>query len=148
MRGQLWTLGVISLCALLAGGPGANAAVISAKAGDVLVSSGAGYAAVKGEVALEAGGRVLVQPEGLATITYDGGCAVHVGSGSWLVQKGAPCSPGETEIDFTGRMNQEAPPTTGPDVNPAIVAGVVAAGIVGLGIYAASQSNRDRPASP
>lgn len=87
----------------------ANGAVVSKHGGHVLVSGGQGFQAIAGNAELAAGGQVLVRPGGLATIAYTGNCTVHVGSGIWFVQEKAPCAPGTTEIDFTGRMNQQPP---------------------------------------
>lgn len=127
MRG--WVRG-ISIAAAAAVGLAASpvaAATVSNKSGTVLVSKGDGFVPVTGDVELAPGGRVMVNQGGIATITYAAGCAVRVGSGLWTVQTTAPCAPGTTEIDFTGRMNQQGPPTGqgGPDplVTGAIVLG-------------------------
>jgi hypothetical protein len=94
----------------------------------------------------------------LATIAYASDCTVRVGSGVWLVQEAAPCAPGTTVIDFTGRMNQQPPadppadPPPGdppPGIDPVtglVIGGVVVGGVV-LGVVL-SQNSNDRPASP
>lgn len=141
-------MALIAFCAVLHGNPGANAAVISRQNGDVLVSNEKGFAPVSREATLAPGGRVLVRPGGLALIMYEGNCTVRVGPGFWLVQNGRPCREGETTIDFTQRMNQEAPPAGPLEIDPLVVGGIVAAGALGLGVYLSSQNNNDAPASP
>ena len=98
------------------------------------------------DVELAPGQQVMVQPGGSAAIAYAGNCIVRVGSGVWHVQPVAPCANGATEIDFTGRMNQETPPTEPTDVTPFVVGGVVVAG----GVVAAVvlTQNKDKAASP
>lgn len=139
---------VITVCALLHGMSSASAAMISRQAGDVLVNEGQGYLPVRSEAVVAPGGRILVQPGGLAVITYDASCSIRVGPGFWMVQSARPCRHGEATIDFTQRMNQQTPPADPPGVNPLIVGGVIVAGAVGVGLIVANQNNKDRPASP
>ena len=133
-----------ALCAFLLGTAAADAATVSKRGGAVFISSG--FVTLGADVELAPGQQVMVQPGGSAAIAYAGNCIVRVGSGVWHVQPVAPCANGATEIDFTGRMNQETPPTEPTDVTPFVVGGVVVAG----GVVAAVvlTQNKDKAASP
>ena len=98
-----------TVCSILVG-PSGHAATVSQQSGGVLVSKGTGFFPVGSEVELAPGTQIMVQPGGLATITYANNCAVRVGSGFWTVQAVPPCATGNTIVDFTGRMNQGADP--------------------------------------
>lgn len=134
-----------AFCAVLCFSSAASAARVSNQGGAVLVNSGNGFVPISVDTELAPGGRVLVQPGGLASIVYAGNCTVRVGSGFWLVQQAAPCPDGATELDFTGRMNQQGPPGDPPGINDLLIGGVVVGGTLGLG-FAISQSLN--PASP
>lgn len=156
-------IAVVGLCAALIAPSSLSAATVSKEGGTVFVSKGQGFAPIAGEAQLVAGNQVMVRPGGIATIAYGSACTVRVGSGVWLVQEKAPCAPGTTVIDFTGRMNQQPPgdpPADPPGDPPAdgpggidtttglVIGGVVIAGGVGLGLLLSSDDNKDRPASP
>ncbi len=122
-----------------------NAATVSSIQGEVLVNTGTGFkplASAPGD--LTAGSQVMVRPGGAATITYASNCSVRVPSGVWAVQASAPCSAGTDVIDFSTRMNQEAPPPA-DDATLLIVGGLVVAGGVGAAIIL---SQDDNPSSP
>lgn len=126
----------------------ASAATVSNKGGIVLVSKGEGFVPLTGDVELAPGSRVMVKAEGLATITYASGCTVHVGSGFWQVRETSPCPKDTSEIDFTGRMNQQAPPPMSADQQ--LVAGAV---VIGGGVLLSClvwwcRDSDGRPASP
>lgn len=146
MMSNYTRLAAAVFCAALCGSSAVNAAMVSKQGGSVLVSKGSGFVPMTADVEAVPGSRVLVQPGGLASIHYAGNCTVRVGSGFWLVQQSSPCADGATEIDFTGRMNQEGPPEEPPGLNPLVVGGVIVAGIT-LGVII-SQSSNDKPASP
>ncbi len=133
-----WTSGPLS----------ADAATVSNRGGDVLISKGQGFVPISGNAELAAGAQVLVRPGGLATISYASSCTVRVGSGIWLIQDMAPCTDGTTEIDFTSRMNQQAPPPPGDDVDPLVVGAVVVGGGVLLSCVVSWCQSDSRPASP
>lgn len=134
--------------AVLCGSSAVNAAMVSRQGGTVLVSKDNGFVPMTADVEVAPGNRILVQPGGVASIRYAGNCTVRVGSGLWLVQESSPCAGGATEIDFTGRMNQEAPPEEPGGVNPFIVGGVIAtATLLGFAISQAAGGD-DKPASP
>src|SRR5262245_36293924 len=98
--------------AILSATAGANlgiAATVSSHGGLVLVGKGDGFRPVTGSIELPPGGRVMVKPGGLATITYSASCTVRVGPGFWLVQDKVPCRDGASVIDFTGRMGEGLP---------------------------------------
>ena len=89
----------------------------------------------------------MVQPGGLALITYNNDCVVRVGSGVWSVLAIPPCANGVSVVDFTGRMNQQSAPTPPPGIPPLVVGGVLVAAGIGIAVLV-SQSDKDKPASP
>jgi hypothetical protein len=135
-----------ALCAFLLGHTAADAATVSKRSGGVLINKGSGFVMLGADAELTPGQQVMVQPGGSAAIAYAGNCIVRVGSGVWFVQAVPPCANGATEIDFTGRMNQEAPPTEPADVTPFVVGGVVVAG--GVAAAVVLTQNKDKAASP
>jgi hypothetical protein len=140
---------VATLVCAMSGPLVANAATVSNRGGEVLVSRGQGFVPLKADAELAPGSHVLVQPGGLATIAYASNCTVRVGSGVWLVQATVPCTEGTTEIDFTGRMNQAGPGPGGDQLEGgALAALLLAAGGAVAAAILLSQNNNDRPASP
>jgi hypothetical protein len=135
-----------ALCIFLLGYAAADAATVSKRSGGVLINKGSGFVMLGADAELAPGQQVMVQQGGSASILYAGNCVVRVGSGVWFVQPVAPCANGATEIDFTGRMNQEAPPAEPTDVTPFVVGGVIVAGGVAAAIVLTQ--NKDKAASP
>lgn len=153
----LRSCGIALICGVVLGPVGASAATVSNQGGTILVTKGEGFVPIAGDVEVVPGAQVMVRPGGLATIAYGRGCVVRVGSGVWLVQEETPCTEGIAVIDFTGRMNQGAPPTEPPADPPeepppgintttALLIGGVVAGGIGLAVVL-SQGD-DKPASP
>ncbi len=134
-------------CAILLGPETVNAATVTKQSGAVLFSKGNGFLPISSGAELPPGTQIMVQPGGLASIVYANNCKVRVGSGIWMVQASAPCANGATEIDFTGRMNQQTPSALTPDIPPLVVGGVILAGAVGA-VLLVSHANRSKPASP
>lgn len=134
---------------VVAWGPlAAKAAVVSSQSGNVLISTGDGFVPLAGPVELQAGGQVMVQPGGLATITYAGNCTVRVGSGVWLVQPAPPCKEAAV-IDFTTRMNQQTPPPNQQqDFDPAAIAIILGGGVAVATCVFWWCRDHNRPASP
>jgi hypothetical protein len=117
--------------------------------GAVLINKGKGFVPMGPQSELSPGTQIMVQPGGSASIAYANNCTVRVGSGIWLVQAAPPCSNGATEIDFTGRMNQQTQPADDdPNLGPIVIgAGIAVA--VGVTIFATTQSGgSNKPASP
>jgi hypothetical protein len=133
--------------------PVAHAATVAAVEGEVLVNSGSGFKPITGALSgVKPGTEVMVRPGGAATITYASNCSVRVPSGVWAVQATAPCAGKET-IDFTTRMNQEAPPAgdapaAAGDYTPWIIGGLVVAGAAGAAVLLSQGNNHNAPASP
>ena len=129
----------------------AEAATVSNRAGAVLVSRGdKGFQPIVADAEVPPGGRVMVQPGGLATITYADGCTVRVGSGYWVVQEAAPCANGAREIDFTARMNQRGSPPPQYTQDDPLMTGLIVGGIVAIGtcVFWWCRSDGSKPASP
>lgn len=125
-----------------------SAATLSPQSGSVYVNAGAGFVPVQAAEAVAPAAKIMISPGGSALVTYSSTCAVRLTSGVWSVQEQPPCEEGVALIDFTGRMNQETPPTTeGPGTTALIVGGVVVAGAVTAAIVL-SQDDDDKPASP
>jgi hypothetical protein len=120
-----------------------HAATVSQQAGAVLVNKGSGFSQITSDVELPPGAQVMVQQGGIASITYAGGCAVRVGSGIWTVQPAPPCANGSSVLDFTGRMNQQTPPTS-TDGLPLMASSLIVAG----GFVVLGTQGSDKPASP
>jgi hypothetical protein len=144
---RLFALFAAVVFAALHGSAAVEAAVVSNQGGTVLVSKGDGLVPLTANAEVAPGGRVVVQPGGLATITYASNCTVRVGSGFWMVQQAAPCAEGTTEIDFTGRMNQQGPPAPQPGDPDQFVAGAIVIGGA-IAVSCAVWWCRDNPASP
>jgi len=108
------------------------AATVSSLQGEVLVNTGSGFKPVASAAGdLKPGSQVMVPPGGAATISYASNCSVRVPSGVWAVQAVAPCVAGKDSIDFTNRMNQQAPPPDGgTDATALVVGGLVVAAAV------------------
>lgn len=141
---------VAALCAMLVGSATLSAATVSKQSGAVLINKGNGFVPMPSQAELGPGNQVLVQPGGLASITYANNCVVRVGSGIWFVQSAAPCAAGTNEIDFTSRMNQQTDNTAPPGVPPVVVGGLVVAAGVGIAVLINNNKDKDsnKPASP
>ena len=140
-------IALMAACAALLLPYAANAATVVQQAGSVLVNKGEGYAPIAADAQVAPGTHVLVQPGGLAKITYSDTCAVRVGSGVWTVQSTAPCVPGTSEIDFTARMNQAGPDGPGGINLLAVLGGVLIVGGVITFIVWNNNKDKDKPAS-
>jgi hypothetical protein len=134
-----------AVCAILLVPAAANAASVSRQSGGVLISKGTGFYPITSPTELGAGGKVMVEAGGYASIIYANNCVVRVGAGIWLVQAAPPCADGTSTIDFTGRMGQQTqdPP---PPIPPLLLGGLVAAG-VGIAVLL-NNGDKDKAASP
>lgn len=147
---------VFSICGGIAF---AQAATVTPEHGVAHLNAGSGFVAVKAPTPAPEAAQIMVAPAGSALITYSATCAVRVPSGVWRVQAQPPCEKNVTLIDFTRRMNQEAPPVEGdgPSTTTLVVGGVVVAGAVAGAIIlsqdddknsAPSNDDEETPASP
>jgi hypothetical protein len=59
-------------------GPCAFATTVTAEQGQVLLNTGQGYRLVQGSTSVNAGDMIVVNPGGMARITYDDGCVTEV----------------------------------------------------------------------
>ena len=145
---------VVALLSTAMAGNYAAAATVSHEAGTILASTGDGFQPIQASIELPPGARVMVQSDGLATISYGSNCTVRVGPGLWLVQDKAPCRDGATVIDFTGRMGDgmpgslkdSAPPPPPPRAYGWLIVPAVIA--VGTCIFWFCRGDDDHPASP
>lgn len=116
---------ILLLAALLAGSA-AHATSLEGVEGDVWVSSGKGFSAVRGSTELVPGDRIKVGRRGLARIIYPDGCSVNVRSNSLAtVAKHSPCS-------FVGQAG--GPPQGNPlDATSSNNGWIAGAGLVATG---------------
>lgn len=126
-----------------------EAASVAPQSGTVYVNAGAGFVPIEATTPLAPAAKVMVSPGGSALVTYSDTCAVRLSSGVWSLPAQAPCAAGVALLDFSTRMNQEAPPVTeeGPGTTTLIVGGIVVAGVVTAAIVL-SQDGNDKQASP
>jgi hypothetical protein len=59
-------------------GPCAFATTVTAEQGQVLLNTGQGYRLVQGSTSVNPGDMIVVNPGGMARITYDDGCVTEV----------------------------------------------------------------------
>lgn len=115
----------------------AAAAMLQPGQGDLTINQGQGFRPVNSRVDAHVGDAVMVGPDGSATVVYDDGCKVDVQPGAVMtITPLSPCASGSYAFD--------------PDYGSLLLAGG-AAGLVGWGIYNATQtssSNGVAPASP
>jgi len=135
--------------AAVLGSPEVEAATVSNQAGTVLVGRDQGFVPISGSVELAPGGRIMVRPGGVATVTYNGSCTVRIGSGFWVVQEASPCTQGKTEIDFTNRMSGGAldPPPPEPRRDYRLIGGLVVGGAIAACVFWWCRDD-DKPVSP
>jgi hypothetical protein len=80
----------VALLAFVSGS--ASAATVSADSGTVLISTGGGFERFDGVIEAPAGSLLMVQPGGMAHITYTADCVVYVGPGEVrAVDDEVPC---------------------------------------------------------
>jgi hypothetical protein len=119
------------------------AATIVPGQGDLAINQGSGFQPVNSRVDANVGDSIMVGPGGTATVAYSDGCTVTVQPGAvTTVDPISPCASGSYAQDYRDRDR---------DFNwGAVALGVIAAGLLGLGIYAAvkSPTNNSTPASP
>jgi hypothetical protein len=135
---------VAAIFSVLLGPASGIAATVAQESGTVLINRGTGFAAIRAGAELAPGTQILVQPGGLALISYADSCVVRVGSGVWMVQAAPPCATGNSFVDFTGRMNQATDP--GPLLGVPIEIPLLGGALVGVSI--AVFNKKDKGASP
>ena len=128
----------------------AFAATIIGQGGTTYVNRGNGFVAVDQATQIPPGTQIMVSPGGSAIIRYSDTCAVRVPGGVWSTQAAPPCAQGVALIDFTTRMNQEAPPVepTGPDTTTLVVGGLIVAGAVTAAVVLSQDDDKDDGANP
>ncbi|HZV20542.1 MAG TPA: hypothetical protein VE986_03255 [Hyphomicrobiales bacterium] len=93
---------IFALAALLCSQ--AHAATVTSESGTVLVNSGGGFVPVMGSVDVPPGTKIMVQPGGMALLTYPNNYTLRIGPGQvWEVQANPPgseASPSEGDSTF------------------------------------------------
>jgi hypothetical protein len=134
---RLFLFGLCVGCAAFAGSS-CLAATVEPAQGNLSINQGQGFQPVDGRVDAKVGDSVMVAPGGAATVVYDDGCKVDVQPGA--VATIAPLSP-----CASGSYAQDGPDWGG------VILGGAAAGLLGWGIYEATQTptaGASSPASP
>lgn len=112
----------------------ASAATISVTQGSVSVNTGNGFRPVTGSATINPGDRIMIPPNGQATVVFNDGCSVQLSTAQTLI------------------VPQASPCATAGQNNPLANAGgwIVGGAVVGGGILLATQLNNkdDKPASP
>jgi hypothetical protein len=118
------------------------AATLQPMGGEVFVNQGRGYQLVTTPIDINPGDAVMVNPNGLATIVYNGACSVGVKPGLVAtVTPNPPCGdplPPEVAQSYA----QSSPPPPSNDFGALGWAGVgLGAAGLGVALYALSQHN-------
>lgn len=121
-------------CMLLTASSSLAATVLPVQ-GTLSINRGQGFEMARSQTTAKVGDSIMVSPGGTATIVYDDGCRVDLRPDTVMtIASLSPCASGSYAQDNNNN-----------DFNWGGVAmGVVASGLLGLGIYEAVQS----PASP
>lgn len=119
---------IVLAAGLVAGGAGAQAAVLSQVQGSVFVNSGSGFVPATVGTAVEPGDQVSVQGPGNATIDFGEGKFQNVPGSSTVVVR----APGLLASGLT---------------TPVVVGGIAVAGAA-VGIAAAANTGSDNPVFP
>jgi hypothetical protein len=135
---------VSAFCLALGVSPCAFAATVTAEQGQVLLNTGQGYRLVQGSTKANPGDMIVVNPGGMARITYDDGCVAEVRPPAvTAVSSQSPCQ--------LQQQRQDPPPSEpqggigGISTTTLVVGGI----LVGGGVAAAILLTRkDKPASP
>jgi hypothetical protein len=127
-------------------GPCAFATTVTAEQGQVLLNTGQGYRLVQGSINVNPGDMIVVNPGGMARITYDDGCVTEVrppavtaiSAQSPCQQQQKPSSPQDDSQGEHGGIGGIS--TTHVVLGTALVGGGVAAWLL--------LSGKFKPASP
>lgn len=118
---------------------GANAASLAPIRGEVLLNTGAGFKTISNEVDVKAGDSILVNPKGLARLSYDDGTSYEIKPGDvvYVVER-SPIGP------VGSISHSESLPGSG--MHTLVIGGLTAA--VGVGVIAGIANATDKPSSP
>ena len=125
-------------------GPCAFAASVTAEQGQVLLNTGQGYRLVQGSTKVNPGDMVVVNPGGMARITYDDGCVTEVRPPAvTAISAQSPC---QLKQQNQGSPQEEPQGGTGGLTTTHVVLGTAA--IVGAGVAALLYFGKLKPVSP
>jgi hypothetical protein len=124
-------------------GPCAFATTVTAEQGQVLLNTGQGYRLVQGSTSVNPGDMIVVNPGGMARITYDDGCVTEVRPPAvTAISTQSPC-----------QQQKQSPPQNEPQGESQggistthVVLGTAA--LVGAGVAALLYFGKLKPASP
>ena len=125
-------------------GPCAFATSVTAEQGQVLLNTGQGYRLVQGSTNVNPGDMIVVNPGGMARITYDDGCVTEVRPPAvTAISAQSPC---QLKQQNQGSPQGEPQGETGGITTTHVVLGT--ATLVGAGVAALLYFGKLKPASP
>jgi hypothetical protein len=135
---------VSAFCLGVWAGPCAFATTVTAEQGQVLLNTGQGYRLVQGSASVNPGDMIVVNPGGMARITYDDGCVTEVRPPAvTAISTQSPCQQQKQsppQDDPQGTQDGSGITTTHVLLGTALVGGGVAAWLL--------LSGKFKPASP
>lgn len=132
------SIGIVAAATLMLASA-AQAATLTPIQGQVLLNTGGGYKPVTTSVTVKAGDSILVNPDGLAQLSYDDCATYEIKPGDvvYVAEKETiPCGAGA--IDGAG--------LGGLGANGLVVGGLAVA--IGVGVVVGVSSGSDSPSSP
>lgn len=121
--------------------PCAFATTVTAEQGQVLLNTGQGYRLVQGSTNVNPGDMIVVNPGGMARITYDDGCVTEVRPPAvTAISSQSPCQQKQSSPEGEPHGGIGGISTTHVVLGTALVGGGVAAWLL--------LSRKDKPASP
>jgi hypothetical protein len=125
-------------------GPCAFATSVTAEQGQVLLNTGQGYRLVQGSTNVNPGDMIVVNPGGMARITYDDGCVTDVRPPAvTAISAQSPC---ELKQQKQSSPQDDSQGDHGGITTTHVVLGTAA--IVGAGVAALLYFGKLKPASP
>jgi hypothetical protein len=125
----------------LGASPCAFAATVTVEQGQVLLNTGQGYRLVQGSTNVNPGDMIVVNPGGMARITYDDGCVREVRPPAvTAISSQSPCQQNQSSPEGEPHGGTGGISTTHVVLGTALVGGGVAAWLL--------LSRKDKPASP
>ena len=134
---------VSAFCLGVWASPCAFATTVTAEQGQVLLNTGQGYRLVQGSTSVNPGDMIVVNPGGMARITYDDGCVTEVRPPAvTAISTQSPCQ----QQKQSSPQNEPQGESQGGISTTHVVLGTAA--LVGAGVAALLYFGKLKPASP
>jgi len=134
---------VSAFCLGVWASPCAFATTLTAEQGQVLLNTGQGYRLVQGSTNVNPGDMIVVNPGGMARITYDDGCVTEVRPPAvTAISTQSPCQ----QQKQSSPQNEPQGESQGGISTTHVVLGTAA--LVGAGVAALLYFGKLKPASP